>query len=218
MISVKLPDMNQPAVESGSDVDFTLDPTVLAERRAASARRLHTVQVPVLRAVGFVILCAIALAQDLRSGAPFPSPSVVALVSLNLAYAALAWQLLRRGWRADARVDTSFLLFHLDLLVWLPNLHHLEVSNLFFGYFLLVRVIDQVGFGFRRALYFAHAVALVYVLYAVGSAVLEPGRVAPADRLAIAAIMYLLGLYFAATGLVTERLRNRNLEALRAAR
>ncbi len=210
--------MNQPAVESGSDVDFTLDPTVLAERRAASARRLHTVQVPVLRAVGFVILCAIALAQDLRSGAPFPSPSVVALVSLNLAYAALAWQLLRRGWRADARVDTSFLLFHLDLLVWLPNLHHLEVSNLFFGYFLLVRVIDQVGFGFRRALYFAHAVALVYVLYAVGSAVLEPGRVAPADRLAIAAIMYLLGLYFAATGLVTERLRNRNREALRAAR
>ena len=211
-------DMNQPAVESGSDVGFTLDPTVLAERRAASARRLHTVQVPILRAAGFVILCAIALTQDLRAGVPFPSPLLVALVSFNLAYVAIAWQLLRRGWRADARVDMSVLLFHLDLLMWLPNLHHLEAANLFFGYFLLVRVVDQVGFGFRRALYFAHAVAVVYLLYGVASAALEPGRVALADRLAIAAILYLLGLYFAATGLVTERLRNRNREAIRAAR
>jgi len=62
VIARELPDLNQPAVESESDVDFTLDPIVLAERRAVSARRLHTVQVPVLRAAGFVILCAIALA------------------------------------------------------------------------------------------------------------------------------------------------------------
>ena len=216
--ALMLPNMNQPAVESGSDVDFTLDPTVRAERRAASARRLHTIQVPILRAAGFVILCAIALAQDTRPGAPFPSPLLAALAALNLAYAAFAWQLLRRGWRAGARVDMSLLLFHLDLLVWLPNLHHLEAANLFFGYFLLVRVVDQVGFGFRRALYFAHVVALAYLLYGVASAALEPGRVALADRLAIATILYLLGLYFAATGLVTERLRNRNREAIRAAR
>jgi len=217
-IALMVPYMYQPAVESGSDVDFTLDPTELAERRAVRARRLHTVQVPILRAAGFVILCAIALAQDWRAGVPFPSPLLVALASLNLAYVAIAWQLLRRGWRADARIDMSLLLFHLDLLVWLPNLHHLEAANLFFGYFLLVRVVDQVGFGFRRALYFAHAVAVVYLLYGVASAALEPGRVALADRLAIAAILYLLGLYFAATGLVTERLRNRNREAIRAAR
>ena len=210
--------MNQPAVDSGPNLDFTLDPIVLAERRAVSVRRLHTVQIPVLRATGFVILCAIALAQDARAGVPFPSPQLVALASLNLAYAAIAWQLLRRGWRADARVDMSLLLFHLDLLVWLPNLHHLEAGNLFFGYFLLVRVIDQVGFGFRRALYFAHAVALVYLVYGLASQVLEPDRVALTDRLAIAAILYLLGLYFAATGLVTERLRNRNRAALHAAR
>ncbi len=210
--------MNQPAVEPGSDVDFTLDSNVLAERRAVSTRRLHTVQVPIFRAAGFVILCAIALTQGLRAGVPFPSPTLVALASLNLAYAAIAWQLLRRGWRADARVDVSLLLFHLDLLVWLPNLHHLEAANLFFGYFLLVRVVDQVGFGFRRALYFAHVVAAVYLLYGVTSAVLEPGRVALADRVAIAAILYLLGLYCAATGLVAERLRNRNRAAIRAAR
>jgi signal transduction histidine kinase/ActR/RegA family two-component response regulator len=210
--------MNQPAVESRLDVDFTLDPTVLAARRAVSARRLHAVQIPILRAAGFVILCAIALAHDVRAGVPFASPQLVALVVLNLSYAAIAWQLLRRGWRADARIDMSLVLFHVDLLVWLPNLHHLEGANLFFGYFLLVRVIDQVGFGFRRALYFAHAVTLVYGLYAVAAGALEPGRVALTDRGAIAATLYLLGLYFAATGLVTERLRHRNRAAIRAGR
>jgi hypothetical protein len=210
--------MNSPVVDSEPDVDFTLDPNVLAERRAASARRVHTAQVPMLRVAGFVILCAIALAQDLRAGAPITSPALLALVGLNLFYAAFSWRLLRRHWRLGARVDLSFLLFHLDLLVWLPNLHHLEAGNLFFGYFLLVRVIDQVGFGFRRALYFAHTVAVVYLLYGVASAALEPGRVALTDRLAIAGILYLLGLYFAATGLVTERLRNRNRQAIRAAR
>jgi hypothetical protein len=46
-IALMVPYMYQPAVESGSDVDFTLDPTELAERRAVRARRLHTVQVPI---------------------------------------------------------------------------------------------------------------------------------------------------------------------------
>ena len=210
--------MKHPVGDSGPDVDFTLDPTVLAERRLASERRLHTEQIPALRAAGFVILCVIALSQELRAGVPFPSMWLVALVSLNLAYAGMAWLLLRLQWRADARVDLSLLLFHVDLLVWLPNLHVLEAGNLFFGYFLLVRVVDQVGFGFRRALYFAHAVAAVYLLYGLASAALEPGRVALIDRVAMTAILYLLGLYFAATGLVTERLRNRNRSAIRAAR
>ena len=38
--------------------------------------------------------------------------------------------------------------------------HLLEQANLFFAYFLLVRVVDQVGVGFRRALYFAWWCAL----------------------------------------------------------
>ena len=89
--------MNQLAVNSGLDVGFTLDPALLARRRAASARRVHPVQVPGLRAAGFMILCLIALAQDLRAGVPFPSPSLLALTGLNLAYAAVAWLLLRRA-------------------------------------------------------------------------------------------------------------------------
>ncbi len=46
----------------------------------------------------------------------------------------------------------------------------------------------------------------------------QPGAPAWMDRFAIAAIMYLLGIYLAFTGLVIERLRNRMQQAMRAAR
>ena len=43
-----------------SDTSFTLDATLLAQRKAATLRRLHTQQIPALRAAGFVLLCVIA--------------------------------------------------------------------------------------------------------------------------------------------------------------
>jgi signal transduction histidine kinase/CheY-like chemotaxis protein len=200
------------------DTSFTLDEVVLAQRKAANARRVNTFQIPALRTAGFVILCIIAVLHNLRSGAPFPQPGLLGLVTLNLAFALGAWLALRIGHGRVARVDLGLLLFHLDILVWLPNLHFLEQSHLFFAYFLLVRVVDQVGVGFRRALYFGHVVVLAYLGYSLWISIYEPARAFWPDRLSIAATMYLLGLYVALTGLVTERLRQRTRQAMRAAR
>jgi len=199
------------------DAGFTLDETVLAQRKAASAQRLYTIQIPAVRVVGFVILCAIAVLHDWRSNAAFAQPALVWLIVGNLSYAVLASFVLRLGYGRSGRVDLSLLLFHLDVLAWLFNLHHLEQSHLFFAYFLLVRVVDQVGVGFRRALYFGHVVTAAYLAYSVWVSVHEPAAAMWADRLGIAATMYLLGLYLAVTGLVTERLRNRTRQAVRTA-
>jgi len=200
------------------DTGFTLDAAVLEKRKAASARRLHTVVIPALRAAGFAVLSAIAVVQALGSGVSFPQPDLLWLVAINLLFAAVAWVVLRFGWRQNARVDLSLLLFHADVFIWLLNLHHLEQNHLFFAYFLLVRVVDQVGFGFRRALYFGHVVTAAYLAYSLWVSALEPARAFWPDRLAIAAIIYLLSGYFAVAGLVPERLRNRTRQAMRAAR
>ena len=207
-------------IEPAPDIDasFTLDAALLAQRRAASARRVHAIQIPIIRAIGFTILCVIAVLHDLRIGAPFPQPQLLLLIAGNLSFAALSWLALRFGHGRTGRVDLSVLFLHLDLLVWLFNLHHLEQSHLFFGYFLLVRVADQVGFGFRRAFYFNHVVLVAYIGYSLWVSVHEPLNAHWPDRLAIAAIMYLLGAYLAFTGSVTERLRNRMRQAIRTAR
>ena len=211
------PDVTAATPAADAEVGFSLDEAVLTERRTASARRVHTVQIPFIRVIGFAILCGIAALQDLRGNAPFPQPALLLLVAGNLAYAVISWLALRYGYGRTGRLDLSLTFFHLDVLVWLPNLHHLEQSNLFFAYFLLVRVADQVGFGFRRALYFVNVVVLAYLAYAGWASMSEPLEVA-SDRVGIAAIMYLLGAYLAFTGVVTERLRKRTRQAVRTAR
>ena len=206
-----------PVLPFEIDANFTLDAAQLAQRRAASARRLYTLQVPVLRGIGFVILCALLLLQGEQAAAKGPA-TLTGLLIANLGYALAAWVLMRVGYGRSGRLDLPLLLFHLDVLMWLANLSWLEQGNLFFAYFLLVRVVDQVGFGFRRALYFAHLVTLAYLGYALWASAQVSAPAGWPQRLGIAASLYLIGLYLAATGLVTARLRDRLRQALHAAR
>jgi signal transduction histidine kinase len=208
-----------PKAAASVDSGFTLDEALLAQRKARRAHRLHTLQIPALRTLGFTILCAIVALHGWRSGAPFPQAELVLLITGNLAYAAAAWLLLRAGYGRSGAVDLSLLLLHLDVLMWLPNLYRLEQGgHLFFAYFLLVRVVDQVSIGFKRALYFCAVVTAAYLAYAAWAATYAPAQAFWPERLGIAATMFLLGLYIALTGLVTGRLRSRTQEAMRTAR
>ena len=197
---------------------FTLDENVLAQRRADSLRRTHTLHLPVLRLIGFALVCAIVLLVDSRLEGAVPQPGTLPLLALNAGYALIAWVALRHGWGRTGRVDLGFVFLHLDVLVWLANLHHLERVDLFFAYFMLVRVADQVGFGFKRALYFSQLLPLTYLVYAAVVAIVAPEQARWLDRIGIAAVMLLLGCYLAATGLVIERVRRRTGQAMRAAR
>ena len=49
--------------------------------------------------------------------------------------------------------------------MWLFTMHHVSAADQLFAFFLLVRVGDQVGFGFRRAFYFTHVVVATYLGY-----------------------------------------------------
>jgi signal transduction histidine kinase/CheY-like chemotaxis protein len=205
--------------ESDIDASFTLDAQELAERRAASARRIHTVQIPVIRACGFAILCLMAILQGMHQGGSITDPELLRVLTANVAYAAASWLALRWGYGHFGRFDVSLLFLHLDILLWLVNLHFLEENHLFFAYLLMVvRAADQIGFGFRRSLYFAHVIVLAYLGYSTWIAIAEPERAHWLDRLTIAIIMYLIGLYIAYTSTVTERLRSRTQQAVRKAR
>jgi len=201
-----------------ADTSFTLDAQLLAVRKAERARRLYARQIPAIRAAGFAILCVIVLLQHWSRADPLAFPLVAALVAGNLAYAALAWLLLRLGWGRTGRLDLNLLLFHTDIAVWLLNLYWLEQANLFFAFFLLVRVSDQIGAGFKRALYFCHVIVLSYLAYSLWAQMHAPGQASWGSRLGIAAVMYLLGVYLAFVGIATEKLRNRMREAVRAGR
>jgi len=207
-----------PTPPLDTDAGFTLDVDLLAERRAARARRFNTVQIPAVRAGGFAILCVIAVLQDVRLGLPIDRPQLALLLALNIGYVALSWSALRAWYGRTGALDLGLLFLHLDLLVWLPNLRHLEQTHLFFACLLLVRVADQAGYGFRRAIYFNHVVLAAYLAYSCWVWRYRPAEAHWPDRLTIAATMYLLGVYLSFTGLVSERLRSRVRQAMQTAR
>ncbi|HET9645625.1 MAG TPA: ATP-binding protein [Burkholderiaceae bacterium] len=202
--------------DAHADAAFTLDERELAERRARSKRRLHTVQIPAIRAIGFVVLCTMVLLQE-PAGARFGHEARL-LLALDLIYPLLSWIALRLCFGRTGPIDLGLVFLHLDILAWLPNLGRLETSNLFFGYLLLVRVADQTGFGMRRALYFDNVVTVAYL----GWSALASAHGSPvatwSQRLTIAATIYLIGIYLSLTGAVTEQLRGRTRRAVRTAR
>jgi len=204
-----------PALDT--DASFTLDADLLADKRAANARRVNTVQIPTVRALGFAILCAIAVLQEVRLGVPLAQPQLALLLATNVFYAVSSWLVLRSWYGRTGRIDLGLVFLHLDVLVWLVNLRHFEHVHLFFACLLLVRVADQVGYGFRRAIYFNHVVLVAYLGYACWVWAFRPAEAFWTDRLTIAATMYLLGI-LAFTGLVAERLRDRVHHAVQAAR
>ena len=212
--------MKAPAAAPALDGDagFTLDSAAVTRQRAATAWRLNTVQIPAVRAIGFAILCVIAAMQDIRMGIPIANAWLATLLAINVAYAVFSWLALRAWYSPNARLDLGLVFLHIDIVVWLVNLRHFEQAHLFFACLLLVRVADQVGDGFRRAIYFNHVVVAAYLLYSIGVWRWRPAEAAWPDRLTIAATMYLLGTYLAFTGLVSERLRARVRRAMHTAR
>ncbi len=218
MNDVSRPTAGRAAPAPEGDSSFTLDPALLQQRKAIALRRVHAAQIPIVRCVGFVVLCVMATIQDLQRPGPFPWQTLGPLVAVNLSYALVSWVVLWRGYGRTGRVDLSFIFLHVDVFVWLYTLHYFERSHLFFGFLLLVRVCDQIGFGFRRALYFNQIVAIAYFAYTAALAWWDPAASHWAERVGIGAMMYLVGSYIAFTGSVNEKLRNRTRLAVRAAR
>jgi signal transduction histidine kinase len=218
-LSVPEPPATPPAVQPaapspppGGPADFTLDAQELARRREAHSRQLHTLQIPAMRVLGFSILSVMAWAV-VRP----PQAGLGPLLLANAAYTLLSWVVLLLA-HGRTRWPVSLLFMHADLPMWLLNLHYLEAANPLFAFLLLFRVADQVGFGFRRALYFHHLVVMLYLLYAAGLQVFEPARAHWPERGHIAGTLYLMGLYLSLTGLVISRLRARTRHAVQTAR
>ncbi|MFM9882709.1 MAG: ATP-binding protein [Burkholderiales bacterium] len=197
---------------------FTLDSEQARRGKAARAYRINAVQIPLLRCLGFALLSVIVLIHDARLAGDFPTRDFLVLLAINTAYCLGTWLILRRYYGRTQALDLTLLFFHTDILIWIVSLHHMEGGTLLLAFFLLARVGDQIGFGFRRAFYFNNLVAGAYLAYVLVLAYLGTHTVDWPDRLGVLATMYLVGAYIAFTGFAVEYLRNRTGSAVRQAR
>ncbi|MBY0496794.1 MAG: response regulator [Cyanobacteria bacterium] len=195
---------------------FSLDPE--QSRREQYRRRytLDVIQIPIMRVIGFAAMTLAALLYDLNLE-PFPLPGFLKLAAINFGYALTAVVVVRALYDRVGRFDLTLLFLHIDVVVWLFTMHHVSAADQLFAFFLLVRVGDQVGFGFRRAFYFTHVVVATYLAYLWW---LSTGTsdFSWAQYLYVAATMYVIGTYIAITGIAIESLRKRSSAVVRQAR
>ncbi|HWI17783.1 MAG TPA: histidine kinase dimerization/phospho-acceptor domain-containing protein [Vicinamibacterales bacterium] len=199
----------------GGEPLFSLDPEQSRRAKYRRGYKLNVIQIPLMRIVGFVAMTLAALLYDLTLPV-FPLESFLALAAINLGYGLVALVAVRALYDRVGRFDLTLVFLHLDVAMWLVTMHHVNSADQLFVFFLLVRVGDQVGFGFRRAFYFTHVVVGTYLAYLWWlSTQIE---LAWANHLYVAATMYLIGAYISVTGIAIESLRKRSSEVVRQAR
>jgi signal transduction histidine kinase/ActR/RegA family two-component response regulator len=194
---------------------FSLDPEQSRREQARRAYKLNVLQIPLMRIAGFVAMTLAALLYDLTLPV-FPSAAFAQLATINIGYGLLALLAVRALYDRIGRFDLTLVLLHVDVVVWLFTMHHVRAAHELFAFFLLVRVGDQVGFGFKRAFYFTHVVVLTYLAYLWWLS--RGADMNWGDDLYIAGIMYVIGTYISITGIAIESLRKRSSAVVRQAR
>ncbi len=190
-----------------------------ASQQAKSQRayRLNVLHIPLLRVLGFAAVCVVAMVFDLLYLPIFPAASFAIVVAVNLGYALLAMLAMRLLYERLKTFDLTLLFLHLDVLVMMATVHHVQGSQLLFAFILLVRVGDQMGYGLRRAFYFTNMVTAVYLAYMYWLS-MQTVAVDWTKHLILVATLYCIGTYIAVSAMAIEGLRKRMGAAVRHSR
>ena len=201
----------------GGEPLFSLDPEQSRRAQYRRGYKLNVVQIPIMRIIGFVSMTLAAFLYDLNLPV-FPLESFLTLAAINVGYALTALVAVRVLYDRVGRFDLTLVFLHLDVVMWLFTMHHVSGAAELFAFFLLVRVGDQVGFGFWRAFYFTHVVVGTYLVYLAWLATGSAAPFAWSSSLYVAATMYVIGTYISITGIAIESLRKRSSAVVRQAR
>jgi signal transduction histidine kinase len=201
---------------TGAGVD--LDPEEAERSKLGRARQLNVVEIPRLRLIGFTLLAiAVPLHNRFVLGA-FDWRDVVVFAVLVETYAVVSWLVLARWYGRTRRVDLGTVFLALDLVGFTLAVYYSGGDRSWLFFILTMRVADQTGTSFRRALAFGHAAVAAYLGMLLW---LHYGEhralVWPAEWTKVVSI-YGATLYIALTARTAERRRRRTAEAIHVAR
>ncbi|HEX9984783.1 MAG TPA: ATP-binding protein [Thermoanaerobaculia bacterium] len=178
-------------------------------------RRLETVEIPLIRVAGSILLSfAVLLHQrfllDERSFVPW-----LFVTALLAFYAAAAWGLVTVFYD---RVNLTKALFAGDLVIWTVAIYATGAESSWLFFILLMRVADQVRTTFRRCLWFAGFATACYAGLLLWVQVVDGRPVATAEAVVKTLTILCAGIYISLAARSTEAQRERLTVAIRTAR
>lgn len=201
-----------------SELAIELHPAEVERKKQQRAFRLHAIDVPRLRVLGFTLLFFGVLAHNTWLTPPLDWTSMGWLAAVMIGYMLLSWAALYRLFERITLFDLGVFFMVTDLFVWTAAIYVSggEKSLLFF--ILLLRIADQANTEFRRALFFAQVATLSYFLMLLYIVFVDLRMLYwPAEATKLLFI-YGASLYLSLTARTAERRRNRTAASIRMAR
>lgn len=205
-------------MEEQSRLEIELDPVKASQKKQQRTSRFHTVELPVVRLLGFGLLIFGAWAHNHLMFGEAPRRELLALSFLLVAYVSSTWLLLFLFYDRSKRIDLGEVVLLADLVpmvlvIYFTGAHH----SLLFA-LLPIRVADQTNRGFKRALLFAHASTVAYVLLVLYITRVEGRSIVWGVEVAKIAFIYLAGLYLSAVARLSASQQRRMTAAIRLGR
>jgi len=194
------------------------DSLSMQTRRRQRMWRLAAVELPLVRAVGSVLLSLGIYVNNhflLSSRSPAPWLLATAVVA---AYAIGSWVLLRVFLDRDPPRDLTLPVLIGDLPVWTFAIYQTGAESSWLFFILLLRVADQVQTTFRRAISFALGATFCYGAMLVWVILVDGRQVAASAALAKLIFILFSGIYISLAARTAERRRARLTESVRVSR
>jgi signal transduction histidine kinase len=203
---------------SRSGVHIELNPEVASVLKAERNRRLHTVQIPLLRLIGLPIFALGAGVHNWLILGDVSWPVVLRFLFVVVAYSLVSWALLWQFFDRTGRLNLGDLLLAVDVLFLVTTIYLSGGEQSWLFFVLLGRVADQTSGGFRRTVRFAHLCTFTYVLMLLWITTVDGRDLPMAATAAKVGFVYLGGWYMALCALPVERRRESTIAAIRRAR
>jgi len=201
-----------------AQVAFDLDPGEAKRRKWLWQRRLNAVQLPRLRAVGFLLLLGLAtLHNHFVLRALHLRPMLMLAAGLAV-YCVGSWLALARWYGKTGRVDLGVVFLAVDILAFVLLIYLTGGERSWLFPLLLVRVADQANTSFRRVLMFTAIAVTAYAALVAWMVLGEARPISLGVETTKLAIVLLCDVYIALTALTAEQLRDQVSNAVHLAR
>ena len=140
-----------------------IDPDEIECKKAQRAYRLHVVQVPILRTVGFGLLTICIFFHNSLILKSFSWPRLIGIASVMLSYSLISWLTLYVSFGKTKKIDIKFLFLVLDVFIWILMIYFSEGEKSLLFWLMVMRVADQINTSFKRVLFFGHLSVFCYL-------------------------------------------------------
>ena len=195
-----------------------LEQMAVEQKKASRNYRLHAVEIPSLRLLGFVLVSIGVFLHNRFVLDAFILSDWIELVAVVLTYSVLSWIALYFLYPRTSSVDLSTLFLILDIPLFCVAIYYSGGPESWLFFILAVRTADQVNTNFRRTMFFAHFNVLCYGALIVYMRFVEERYMSLSAEVAKLLFVWGACLYIALTARTSARRRQKTTSAIRMAR